>query len=436
MKFLANGLAVPLRKTALFATVSGLGLTAASDDAGAQSIQVWSGYPELAPFYEHVAEGMADEYPDLEVTVEAINLRDHERRVALGLTSGEAAEVIELASALASRYLAAGLLNQAPDEVSEFVTNPENFSEFFLEGVTWDGEIYGVPLFRGQSALYYNTDMLAEAGLDGPPQTMEEFDTYAEQLTQRNEAGDPVVSGWTLRLSGGGAGIAEKFWINMFQHGEFPLVETSEGKWVSRLNTEAGRAALQQYLHNLYETETVTIDLPADAEAFEREQSAMLIRESWVIGDIAAKAPDLNYATATLPEGSIVSAVNLYISGDGEEEQAAWDFALAAQQPENLLWLLDNVGWLPNRAGLDYSEIVAAKPAFGAFVDYPEDYAFFTTPAIGPIEEVMARMASKLEQAFADPSLAGDDEAIGAFLQETDDEINALLDREGILGER
>ena len=288
----------------------------------------------------------------------------------------------------------------------------------------------------GQSALYYNTDMLAEAGLDGPPQTMEEFDAYSEQLTQRNDAGDPVVSGWTLRLSGGGAGIAEKFWINMFQHGEFPLVETSEGKWVSRLNTDAGRAALQQYLHNLYETETVTVDMPADAEAFEREQSAMLIRESWVIGDIAAKAPDLNYATTTLPRGSIVSAVNLFVSGDGEDEQAAWDFAMAAQEPENLLWLLDNVGWLPNRAGLDYSEIVAAKPAFAAFVDYPKDYAFFSTPAIGPIEEVMARMASKLEQAFADPSLAGDDEAIGAFLQETDDEINALLEREGILGEK
>ena len=91
MNFLAKGVAAPLRKTALFATVSGFGL-AAAHGAGAQSIQVWSGYPELAPFYEHVAEGMAEQYPDLEVTVEAINLRDHERRVALGLTSGEAAD--------------------------------------------------------------------------------------------------------------------------------------------------------------------------------------------------------------------------------------------------------------------------------------------------------------------------------------------------------
>ena len=74
---------------------------------------MWSGYPELAPFYEHVAEGMKAEFPDLKVTVEAIALREHEKRVALGVTSGEAAEVIELATSIAARYLEGGLLNTA-----------------------------------------------------------------------------------------------------------------------------------------------------------------------------------------------------------------------------------------------------------------------------------------------------------------------------------
>ena len=52
------------------------------------------------------------------------------------------------------------------------------------------------------------------------------------------------------------------------------------------------------------------VAFPADADAFERGQTAMFIRESWVIGDIATKAPDLKYATMPLPMGSIVAPVH------------------------------------------------------------------------------------------------------------------------------
>lgn len=421
-------------RAALLGSALGVSLMAATA-ASAADIRVWSGYPELAPFYQHVAEGMKAKFPDLNVTVEAIALREHEKRVALGVTSGESAEVLELATIIANRYLEGGLLNTPPADVSDFVKDPANFTEFFVNAASYDGAVYGMPLFRGQSALYYNTDMLAAAGLEGPPKTMEEFDAYAEKLTQRDASGVPTVSGWSMRLSGGGAGITEKFWINKWQYGEGPLKDSGGGKWRSNFASDAGVATMKQYLHNLFQTKTVTVEHPADAEAFERGQTAMFIRESWVIGDIAAKAPDLKYATATLPVGSIVSTVNLFVKASGENETAAWEFVKATQEPENLLWLLDNVGWLPNRAGLDYSTIVAAKPGFEAYVNFPADYAFFSIPAIGPIDEIMTRSAAFLQEAYAKPELAGDDAVIKAFLENADNEINSILDREGILGE-
>ena len=119
----------------------------------------------------------------------------------------------------------------------------------------------------------------------------------------------------------------------------------------------------------MYETKTVTLEMPADADAFERGQTAMFIRESWVIGDIAAKAPDLKYATATLPRGSIGAPVNLYVSGRWRQgrsrlglrdgRQRAGESALAARQCR----------LAAEPAGLDYSAILAAKPAFAAFVN-------------------------------------------------------------------
>lgn len=402
--------------------------------AWAETITVWSGYPELAPFYEHVAEGMREEFPDLTVKVEAIPVREHERRIALGLTSGSSGPVlVELSGAFAQRYIDNGLIRPVPQRIIDFVTDPANFAEVFANDASSGGTLYGMPIFRGQTALYYNTDMFAAAGLTEPPKTMEEYSQYADKLTQRDADGNPLVSGWSLRLSGGGSGISQKFEINLFQFGGRMLGQDEKGNWHAAYANEAGRKALKQYLENVHVLRTVTPEMPADTEAFERGQTAMYIRESSVIGDIAAKAPDLHYATAPLPRGSNVASVNLYFSSpDGAGEDAAWNFALAANEPENLLWLLDNVGWLPNRANVDYSPVVTAKPAFAAFVDLPEGYEFFSAPAIGPTEEISTRFAARLTEAFANASMATDDAAIDAFLAEAAEETNQILQRAGL----
>jgi multiple sugar transport system substrate-binding protein len=431
MNLLHKGLPVGA-VTALLAA----GLLASTSAAMAQTITVWSGYPELAPFYEHVAEGLKADNPSLDLRVEAIPLREHERRIALGLTSGSAGTlVLEMPASTARRYIENELLPPAPEDVSAFVKDPSNFNDFFITQASYEDQVYGVPLFRGQGALFYNTKMFEAAGLSAPPTTMAEYTQYAEKLTERDASGNPTRSGWSMRLTGGGQGIAEKFWINLFQYGGSVLTEVSDGKWKADFANEAGRQALQQYLENVHTLKTVTPEMPADAEAFEREQTAMFIRESWVIGDIAAKAPGLDYATAPLPVGSIALPAQLYVSGEGDAAAMAWKFALATNEPDNLLWLLDNVGWLPNRVSVDYSPVTSAKPGFAGFLELPEDYKFFTLPAIGPIEEVLTRLAARLTEAYGNPALAGDDAAIDAFLAETAAETNSILEREGLLAQ-
>jgi ABC-type glycerol-3-phosphate transport system substrate-binding protein len=102
------------------ASVIGASFFAGITAAKAQKLTVWSGYPEMEPFYRHVADGMKAKYPKLEVSVEAIPLREHEKRVALALASGanSAALVIELNASSAARYLNNDLLPKAPAKVT------------------------------------------------------------------------------------------------------------------------------------------------------------------------------------------------------------------------------------------------------------------------------------------------------------------------------
>ncbi len=430
--FLSKFTLSPIQK--VFAAV-GITLIAGLNHAQAQKISIWSGYPEMAPFYQRVADQLKAKNPNLQFSIEAITLREHEKRVALALSSGSAGPlVIELPPPTANRYLSNNLMTKAPGNVASFVTDAKNYAPFFSQGASFNGGVYGVPLFRGQGALFYNTDMFKAAGLTKPPATMEEFTNYAEKLTKRDASGKATVSGWSMRLSGGGQGIAEKFWINMFQYSGNLLTQGADGKWRMTVANDAGRKALKQYLVNVHKLKTVTPEMPADAEAFERGQTAMFIRESWVIADIAQKAPKLNYATAPLPRGTIGLPANLYVSAKGADADAAWAFALAANEPDNLIWLLKNVGWLPNRQNVDYSPVIKSNPGFAGFVNYPKDHAFFSLPSIDPIEEVLTKVANRLTAAFAKAELADDDKAISALLVEIENEGNIVLGREGLLG--
>ncbi|MBL8589789.1 MAG: extracellular solute-binding protein [Methylobacteriaceae bacterium] len=421
------------RRRALCAALAATLMAAPLPALAQQKLTLWSGWTELKPFYERVAAQFKKKHPDVDISVEVIALREHEKRIALAMPSGAAADIIEMQVEY-GRYAEAGLLPPANAAATAFVSDPKHFDKFVQDAVSVSGKVYGVPLFRGQTVLFYNTDMFAKAGLSGPPKTMEDYTTYAEKLTQRDSAGKPTVSGWSLRLSGGGMGIAEKFWINMHQYGG-AVVREKNGKWFADYANEAGRKTLKQYLDNVIVKKTVSPEMKADAEAFSLGQTAMFIRESWVIGDIAKKAPGLPYATAPLPKGSIVIPVGLYVpTKDAKKAALAWDYTLMANEPENLVWLLDNVGWLPNRKDVDYSGVIKAKPAFEAFVNYPKDHSFFTLPFITPVSEVLTRLAARLEKGYLDPALAGNDAAIDAFLKAAADETNTILKREGFYG--
>src|SRR5438445_5963077 len=143
------------RSAALLLALAAAALVFASS-ASAEKLTIWSGWPDLAPFYKRVGDQLKSKYPDLEVSVEAIALREHEKRLALSLPSGAAGDVIEM-EVEAARYLEAGVIPEPPASIVDFVK--ANYDMTRVKTAMYDGKIFGVPLFQGQGALFYNTDM-------------------------------------------------------------------------------------------------------------------------------------------------------------------------------------------------------------------------------------------------------------------------------------
>ncbi|GAC1538568.1 MAG: hypothetical protein NVS2B7_09640 [Herpetosiphon sp.] len=392
------------------------------------TLNIWTGYPEMEPFYNRVAEDYRKTHPDVTINVVSQPLRDYEKKLVASLPSNSAAEIIEVSTTWIGRFVQSGIvIPEAPQNITDFVRSPA-FNSFNQENVSYKNKVYGVPLFRGQGVLFYNTDMFAKAGLKEPPQTMDQVIEDAQKLTQKDAAGKTTVSGLSLRLSGGGSGVAEKYWTWLHQYGGSLVKDMGNGKWASNYNNEAGLKTLQMYVDLVNKYHVDDPNIKHDAEAFELGQTAMFARESWVVGDIKKKAPDLKYNAVPLPNGTINLTQGLYVTKAAQCPTAAWDYVMFALKPEHQSWLLENVGWLPNRQDVDYGPVTDKIPQLKAFLKKPDEkWTFFTIPPVSVIDEIQTKLADRLTAAFVDTSLVDNPDGMRKFLQQAAAETDSLL---------
>lgn len=62
-----------------------------------------------------------------------------------------------------------------------------------VQGMTVDGKLVGIPVRHATQGLFYNEELLAEAGISAPPTTLEELVEQAKKTTFTSKAGTPVT---------------------------------------------------------------------------------------------------------------------------------------------------------------------------------------------------------------------------------------------------
>lgn len=250
------------RAAILLAAATGVGLAAAcGGSAGeADSLDLWlppqANIANASDWDPILADFEADR--SVEVNVRIIPWENYEEAYLTGITGGEGPDVGLMYSSMMADYLAQDVL--VPFD--EYLSNADVPDYLYLEEGAVAGQQVAIPLVvGGVRVLYYNADLLAEAGINEPPATWNEFLDAAAQLT---DAGiTPLVQPW-----GGHSG--------MLNENFFPLLWQADGELFSEdgsataFNSSEGEEAAG-FLQELMDTgalSAATLSMnPDDAES-------------------------------------------------------------------------------------------------------------------------------------------------------------------------
>ncbi len=414
--------------------------TAAANACGTDpvTLNVWGGYPEIDPVYKKAGEDFKKTHPNVDFTVFSTDLRGFEQKLTTALPSKTAGEVVVRTTNFLARFIDQGLLEKLPDDIKSAVTTAGAYVPEVIKDNTYKGEIWGMPIFTGGTAIYYNTDMYTAAGITGPPKSLDDLANNGKKLAVRDAGGATTRSGWSLRLSGQGSGVAEKFWILLIQKGKTLIRETAEGsgKWVVEYNGTEGQQLLQMYVDLLKEgVDSQNID--HDAKAFETKVTAQFLRESWVIPEIATKAPDLvgHYATIAPPVGDILTTESMFVPAGAANADCAWEFIRFMREPDQQLNLTKVSGWPEARRDMDLTAFLAENPTYEGFLKKPASFQLYVTPPIAEFDEIETKLATHLVEGYADfANLSGHPDKVKALLDGWAQETNDILKANGHSG--
>ena len=414
-------------------------LLASSVDA-AKTISVWTGYPELEPFYKWAGAKFAKTHPGVKVEVLSTSLREYEQKLVTSLPAGIGPDIFDVGMAVAMVFIDAGLIPHNPPDVEDHLKSGA-WHEFSVDYVTIGGKTYGVPLLNGSRAsLYYNREMFREAGLDPdkPPQTFAEVMDYSRKLTKYDAKGNIIRSGLSLRITGGGSGLAEKFNFILHNAGSDILIPAGEGKWKSGLDSEGARLTLRYYIDALHKYRVDAPEVRHDAEAFVTEATAMFLRESWVIEEIRSKNPSLDYGVAPMPgwvrRDTLTQPWPIFLSTNGVKSNEAREFLIFLTGREAAGIMTELSGWIPDRLDFDWASLTETTPQYEAFVHSPESVGFFSDPLTSAYDEVYTKVADQLVELFRDKSLVDNPEGIRKAVKELSEIADSVLKRQGLLG--
>ncbi len=319
--------------------------------------------------------------PGIKLNLEVVSWNDIYTVVSTRISNNNAPDILNIDTF--ADYANEGLLLPVSDYCPD-----ELFADFFpsfIEQSVIDGVCWAVPDLASARALYYNADILEEAGVDVPT-TWAELEDACQAIIDAF-GGEIYPWGIDMTTDEGQAAFAYYAWGN---NGGFT---DAEGNWA--VNCDENVAAVE-YAIGLY-NKGFTNPNPATQTRYDLQDMfgagklAMVIAPNSLPTYIADKGyTGVNYAVADIPhnEGATSSSVGVMdrimaFKDDAAPDQAARNEAIGKflsffYDPENYVGWVSMEDFLP-AVNSAVEALVAANPSFEAWLNVLGGAQFYPT---------------------------------------------------------
>lgn len=312
MEFASNATA---RRKALRGAMAGLSVAALMSasvlGANAQDITFWAQPQGDLLAYQDLFDNLTSQFRDqtgINVSVEVINWSVAFNTWLTVAQGGAAPDCADMYWLHAFVGIGGGKYGPRPltDYLDQWPTLDQDFYEGALTDVRFNNEFYGIPWRVDIRPLIYRTDLLAEAGIDHPPQTWDEIVEDGLKLTQRDANGNVSRWGFAPGTNNAAQVMLPYYWQAGGQ------IMSDDGK-TATIDNEAMRTALK-FLQDLVHVHKI-----ASPEMFESSNDAVA---NFTGGQVAMI-------------GSMGSGIGEQLARDYPEMEGKWDFAINPEGPEN-----------------------------------------------------------------------------------------------------
>lgn len=428
-----------MKRRSILAAGAGLALggirPVQADDATSGKLSIWLGYGETAPTYRLAEAAFKQMYPNVQIELLTFDLREFEAKLAVAVPTGTGPDILALHDFLFPRYYENESLDDVPADLAATIKDSRIIDPVFAGIVSRDGKPWGMPWWKGASALFYNLDHFKEAGLDGPPKTVQDMWAYAEKLVKKSPDGTITRAGNSLRLTEPSGGL-QKFGYLYYAMTGVQILDSGPQPGTVRVtfkdNLDAATQLLLDHVEHLHGPKKIDDwALKHDAQGFANGAASMLLREAWVIPFVKKNGPDIRFGVARMPRDKAWGNFNLLeilcVNKSSKMKKPAWDLIRLLQEQKYLDSVLQDSGWIPLRKDRDFSAFLGKNPEYQPLIVAQEGYQPYVEVPDTAYQEVTSRTGEVILAAFRDPSLLNNRDGARKVILKANDVATAIL---------
>lgn len=308
-------MATVLAGTMVLSMLGGFAVQADEESYDPITIQFWNGWTgsDGQVLMEYVDK--FNETNKWNITVEMDMSSEFGDKITTAMAA-DAAPALILGNA-ADKYTYDGKLRKLDEIWDNTDIKKEDFVSSYLDSLSTDDGLYGVPFQISSYVMYWNKDLFEKAGLDPetPPATYDEWTEMAQKLTDP----DSHVYGSGLSYTNVGADACI---MQMF--GGLEVTE-QDGKWHANFENNQGYIDFVSWFKTQFDNGSNPTESDLDT-MFVSNQLGLYITGAWLMADLNTYG--INYGVTTLietPEGGKQAPSNtqcFMVTSSASDEEA------------------------------------------------------------------------------------------------------------------